>query len=57
MSQSEREEKKKNWTGLKEDFVCCLIGSAREGFSWKTVRDWLKSGGGQREFLEGRGEM
>lgn len=38
--------------------LCVLaIGSAREGFSWKTVRDWLQSEGERREFLEGWGEM
>lgn len=42
---SERERKKKKLDGPKRRLCVLLIGSAREGFSWKTARDWLKSGG------------
>lgn len=38
--------------------LCVLvIGSAKEGFSWRTARDWLQSAGERRGFLEGWGEM
>lgn len=52
-SKWERERKKK-LDGPKRRLCVLLFGSAREGFSWKTARDWLKSGG---SFLEGWGEM